>query len=91
MLPAAAGAWQVDEKTTALMFPSAGNAAMGGKEGDGGDVEGKEGLEREKGVEKEKGGQRGACSTPCPCTGSMEPPRPWDGDAEEGHHLPGGT
>lgn len=40
MLPAAAGAWQVDEKTTALMFPSAGNAAMG----EGG--KGKEGLEK---------------------------------------------
>lgn len=48
MLLASAGAWQVDEKTTALMFLSAGNAAInrGGEEGDGGGVEGKEGLER---------------------------------------------
>lgn len=90
MLPAAAGAWQVDEKTTALMFPSAGNAAMGGKEGVGG-VEGKEGLEREKEGGEGKGGTGCACSTPCPCTGSMEPPRPWDEDTEEGPHHPGGT
>lgn len=52
-IPEAAGAWQVDEKTTALMFPSAGNAAIGregkrgmGNGGERGIGEGKGGTER---------------------------------------------
>lgn len=39
---------------------------MGGKEGDGGDVEGKEGLEREKGGGEGKGGTERCLQHPMP-------------------------
>lgn len=56
------------------MFPSAGNAAMGGKRGIGGCGEERGIGQVKRRVEKKKWRQRDDCSNPCPCTGSMETP-----------------